>query len=95
MRRGLVDDRRAVLSRCHALAVAAAASVTPAAAAAADGVLTPDELAKLQGCRPGLVAAISRAFRHLPIGGAAPPIGGGVAGPALVGPGRRGAVAAK
>jgi hypothetical protein len=81
------------MRRVHALALAAMESVTPPAALIdADG-LTPWERGHLAHCSPQLVAAIVRAFRHLPIGGPAPPIGRVVAGPALAGPGRRAAVA--
>jgi len=69
MRRGLTDQQDKTLARVHALAVHAMESVTPAAAVVGAGVLTPDELRLLSWAKPGLVAAITRAFSHIPIDG--------------------------
>jgi len=60
-------DHRAMLERCHALALAAAAGVTPrpqAAGRPAAG-LTPQELEKLSGASPRLLMAMSRAVAWL------------------------------
>jgi len=74
-----VDAVRQTLSRVHASAVRAMASVTPGAAACTADGLTPREREQLAGLPPALVAAIARALRHLPIVGASPPIGVGLA----------------
>jgi len=74
-----VDAVRQTLSRVHASAVRAMASVTPGAAACTADGLTPREREQLAGLPPALVAAIARALRHLPIGGASLPIGIGLA----------------
>ena len=86
-------DYRAMLARCHALAIAARATVEAAPPIGGAAALTADERLQLQGVSPSLVAAIERAFRWIPIGGAAPPAVGRAAGGAPARPGRIRAVA--
>jgi hypothetical protein len=61
-----MQSNEAVLSRVHAMAVAAMAMAAPKNQAAALSVLTSLERQRLAGCGPKLLASLSRLLSHLP-----------------------------
>ena len=71
----MTDIDCSTFARCHALAVAAMQTAAGTSGDSAAAVLTPRELALLQGCSPRLLASIERACLHLrptPLGSAKP-----------------------